>query len=563
MKRFFGKSFQRRQLACFLAVALLPLLITSLFLTGFVKGKVESDYEKEMAERAEIAGEMLTGVFDSLEMAASEISENENIVSAIDGAGRLLRNQAYTEFYSETLSLRQYARFDIYNLKGECVYTTDSRTYRESLPLYWGILRAADFAQDELVYAREEDDSDSLLCCARLLTDAKGVKRGYIVISMNAENFREMLNGSWIGQEGIAILDSHWHVVYSEGMAQEENVGELMRERLMAGERYPAGQAGDGIFVSPLGGTGLYKVQPQSEAFSTDVVRTMHTMSLIMAIFCFMLCVVVAQRMSRELTSPIWRMNIAMQRLQEGDLDTRIPVDREDELGEMSENFNIMANRLKESVERQVRAQQELNDSQIAMMQAQLNPHFLYNTLDTMKWLAKANHVPEIATMSAGLAGILRTSISSAQFIRLKEEMQLVTNYAQIQKIRYSDSFRFEMTLPESLEECIVPKLVVQPIVENALLHGLENCEDGLICVTVSERDGVLSIEVADNGCGIDEEIMECLNSRDRERLVGHIGFYNVDTIIRLHYGEGYGLHVSRPAGGGTLVCITLPARWE
>ena len=102
------------------------------------------------------------------------------------------------------------------------------------------------------------------------------------------------------------------------------------------------------------------------------------------------------------MTRPVERMNTAMRTLQEGDLTVRIASDREDELGQMSRNFNIMANELEQSVQEKVEKQKELNASHIAMMQAQLNPHFLYNTLDTMKWVAKANHIPEIATMAAG-----------------------------------------------------------------------------------------------------------------------------------------------------------------
>ena len=306
----------------------------------------------------------------------------------------------------------------------------------------------------------------------------------------------------------------------------------------------------------------MYKILLRPEVFSTDVVKTMYTVILLMAGVCFVLCILMAERLSSSLTFPIRRMNDAMHRVQEGHLDTRIPVDRKDEFGQMSENFNIMANKLEDYMERQVKAQQELNASHIAMMQAQMNPHFLYNTLDTMKWLAKANHIPEIATMSAGLARILQTSISAEQFIRLKEELDFVKSYVEIQKIRYSDRFRYEISVPQSLEACIVPKLVVQPIVENAIIHGLEECEDGLIQVTVCEKEETLYIEVKDNGCGIPEDVMECLNSKDREELAGHIGFYNVDTIIRLHYGEQYGLHVSRPKEGGTRVQIALPVRY-
>ena len=211
-------------------------------------------------------------------------------------------------------------------------------------------------------------------------------------------------------------------------------------------------------------------------------------------------------------------------------------------------------------MEKQVSQQKQLNDVQIAMMQAQLNPHFLYNTLDTMKWVAKANHIPELATLAAKLAKILRTSISNAPFITLKEELELVESYTEIQRIRFNGRFSFQCELPAELEACMVPKLIVQPIVENAVIHGLAESGEGNIRVRVRRQDNRLSIQVQDDGCGIDPERMEQLNNREWEKISGHIGLYNVDTIIRLHYGEEFGLHVDRPQEGGTRVTIELPA---
>lgn len=577
MKQLVRGSFKRQQLVCFLSVALLPLLITSIFLTQIVKSRVESDYEKEVVRQAEKADEILTGVVAELNEAAQNICDNKKIVLAIDETDSWVRNRAYTQFYEETLPVRQYARFDIFNKDGECVYSVGNVPVVQSLPVYWGVLKAAEEQKGDLVFRRTDapKKEQELLRGAKCIIDDQGRHRGYVVVSMQEEHFEEILKGVYSSQEGIAILDAYWETVYSVGTAQERDVGGMLREKLMCGgrlteeEQLSSGEKlmtiedSDGVFISPLGDTGMYKVLLRPEVFSTDVARTMYTVIFVMAAGCFVLCIVVAERMSNSLSFPIMRMNDAMHRVQEGHLDTRIPVDRQDELGQMSENFNIMANKLEDYMEQQVRAQQELNASHIAMMQAQMNPHFLYNTLDTMKWLAKANHIPEIATMSTGLARILRTSISSEQFITLREELELVSSYAEIQKIRYSDRFRYEVNMPEELRDCIVPKLVVQPIVENAVIHGLEECENGFIRIAVSQKDLKLHIEVWDNGCGIQEEIVECLNSRDRERLVGHIGFYNVDTIIRLHYGQEYGLHVERPEEGGTRVCILLPLQWE
>ena len=200
-------------------------------------------------------------------------------------------------------------------------------------------------------------------------------------------------------------------------------------------------------------------------------------------------------------------------------------------------------------------------------MQAQLNPHFLYNTLDTVKWVAKANHVPEIVTLVSKLAKILRAAISKEQFTTLRGEMELVESYAEIQRIRFDGRFECVCNYDEKLADCELPKLVIQPIVENAVIHGLSECEDGHIQVDAfaggTDRDSVLVVEVRDDGCGIGQEVIDRLNNGGLQERTGHIGLGNVDKIIRLNYGEAYGVKICRPKQGGTLVTLTFPLRKE
>ena len=200
--------------------------------------------------------------------------------------------------------------------------------------------------------------------------------------------------------------------------------------------------------------------------------------------------------------------------------------------------------------------QRELNAAQIRLLQAQLNPHFLCNTLDTMKWISKINKVPEVALMSTDLADILRFGISPDQFVPLRREAEILERYIEIQKIRMSDAFTFSLSLPEALSDCLVPKMILQPLAENAILHGLEGIREGEITVEVREEAGMLRITVADNGRGLPEE-MDLSPGRE------HLGLYNVDTILRKHYGAGAGLELRNRPQGGAAVTAVLPVRRE
>ena len=576
MRKWIKKSFHRQLRVCFAVVALLPLLFFGVSLIQTMETKINSDYEKNVTEQAQQIDTGVLEVFGNFETVVENINANRKIVDNINEEDSWSRSKIYLQFYREVSDYREYAQFDLYDRNGKCIYTTRQGDARMELPVYWGILKAVEDSQDTLILRRaEENDSGVLLYAAGKLLGRGGTLEGYIVISMRTENFEKIILDSGNGKNDVAFLDPYWRTIYDSGSLQTDQI----RHELMSGHKllgvYRAGE----LLIQPLGESGLYTVMACPSVFSREVLSSMYRVLTVMLTISVLLCVIVASRVGRNMTKPIERMNTAMRTLQEGDLSVRIASDREDELGQMSRNFNIMANELEQSVQDKVEKQKELNASHIAMMQAQLNPHFLYNTLDTMKWVAKANHIPEIATMAAGLAKILRTSISKRQFIYLKEELELVNCYVDIQKIRFNDKFTYSVEMEERLEECVIPKLIIQPIVENSVLHGLKESEEGNIRVRITGKDGVLCIEVTDDGCGAPKERMDAINHRRQEQLVGHIGVSNVDTIIRLTYGEEYGIHMEsftsnaeNPTDGqrteeegevhGTKVTLRLPVRY-
>lgn len=399
------------------------------------------------------------------------------------------------------------------------------------------------------------------LMAARGIPGEDGVAIGFVVASLTEENLNQVFQGLLGSQDGLCILNEFYEPVYSAGTASGGEIAQTLRAGRMEGKEALSSWKDSEVFVASLGDTGLTSILLRPEIFTGGLTGSMYSVLFLMTAFSFLLCLFVASRLSSHLSQPILLLNRAMEKVKKGNLDTRVQMERADEFGQLAASFDAMTAQLDQYMKEQVAQQKKLNEVQIAMMQAQLNPHFLYNTLDTMKWVAKANHIPEIATLSAKLAKILRTSISSPQMITLKEEMELVDSYAEIQKIRFGGRFTFTSELPQELSGIFVPKLMIQPIVENAMIHGLADCDDGTIHVKVHrlEAQGLLCIEVTDDGCGISDEVLKCLNSRDREKLSGHIGFYNVDMVIRLHYGDGYGLQAERRQEGGTCVRILLP----
>lgn len=280
-----------------------------------------------------------------------------------------------------------------------------------------------------------------------------------------------------------------------------------------------------------------------------------------MGALCLALGLLSAWTLSRYLSNPVDQLDEAMGEVERGRLDVRLETSRTDELGRLTNRFNRMAEEYRLNLDRSVQRERELNETRLRMMQAQLNPHFLYNTLDAMKWAGMAHQAPEVASLATDLAAILRSSISGDETVTLEEELELVERYINIQTIRFGDRFTCEVDVAERYQSCLTPKLALQPLVENALLHGVADQDDGYIKVWAGEEGGDLLLYVSDNGKGIEPEVLARLNSGDKRIPGGHLGLFNVDSILRLRYGEGYGLSARSEPGEGSCVWLRLPMR--
>ena len=232
-------------------------------------------------------------------------------------------------------------------------------------------------------------------------------------------------------------------------------------------------------------------------------------------------------------------------------------------MGRLTASFNRMTREYRQNLERSVQRERELNETELLMMQAQLNPHFLYNTLDSIKWLGVTNGVPQVAAVASGLAVLLRAGISGDRLITLERELELLEKYLDIQSLRFEDRFAWEIDVDERFQHCIVPKLILQPLVENSIIHGVANMDDGYIKLSAREKSGTLILSVQDNGVGIPQDVLDWLNDPDRDVPGGHLGLKNVDRIVRLYYGGDYGISAYSAAGEGSLVELRLPMNKE
>lgn len=302
-----------------------------------------------------------------------------------------------------------------------------------------------------------------------------------------------------------------------------------------------------------------------SRALIADVALVMIAVLLLAAVAAYLF--------SAQMTKPFSELLTCMNRVANRKWDQSLDLSRYgNDFATVSTGFNSMTLQIGELMRKVVEEERQLRKIELLALHAQIKPHFLYNTLDSIHWLAAVNQQTQIATMIKALAGFCRICLSQGKdLIALKDEFDHVRNYLIIQGFRHSEMFSAELLLPERYEWVTIPKMTLQPLVENAIYHGLRGkTEGGLILVSVSETAEALVISVADNGTGMSEAELERLNlmtaveprheSEESLTEYDNYGLMNVHRRLFLYYGKGYGLTFLRSGTGGVSVNIHIPA---
>lgn len=288
--------------------------------------------------------------------------------------------------------------------------------------------------------------------------------------------------------------------------------------------------------------------------------RTVLIIWILMLIISIILCTAV----SRSISNPINKLTKAIKKMEDGDLDVSCDVNGEsnDEISILSRSFNSMVHKIKFLMNRIYEEEKQKRSAELMVLQSQINPHFLYNTLDNLQWKAYDYDAVEIAEMIEALSNFFRISLSNGkEFIPLSQEVKHVENYLFIQEKRYEDILSFTINFDYSLSDITVLKLIIQPIVENAIYHGIKpKLSKGTINIEVYEIKDNVYISVCDDGVGMNKETLDELRKslNVKNEKFGY-GLYNVNQRIKLVYGENSGIEISSSLGQGTTVILKIP----
>lgn len=298
----------------------------------------------------------------------------------------------------------------------------------------------------------------------------------------------------------------------------------------------------------------------------SEITRAVHT-SLRRSLIIFGLMVIAifcaAWLIAKSFTKPLSEIQQVMSEISSGNLALRVSQYPSPDINNLATQFNKMLNRIDMLMEENRQKQTELIETELQMLRAQINPHFIYNTLNSISWLAVFNGQTQIKTQLSNLTTLLRSAYSNPdQLITIADEKEILTCYTSIMKLRY-DNFSLLFDHEEYVEQYMIPKCILQPIVENSIIHGFPDLDRPCRIQILFHRDllsGLMKITIEDNGVGMSQEQQEqCLKDSGSDTHFNNIGIHNVDQRIKLKFGTSYGLHISSREGDGTKVLICIP----
>lgn len=311
--------------------------------------------------------------------------------------------------------------------------------------------------------------------------------------------------------------------------------------------------------------TYLYYEAVHLDALQSTMTRNMVGLMGLVVVLAFVLLSFLlsySRKLSRRIVDPIDMLCERLVAIGRGGLLVCEPIQADvEEVQLLSDGIESMVGHLKRQIDRNTEQEKQRRHTELALLQAQINPHFLYNTLDTIIWLIESGEITEAVNMVGSLSNFFRFSLSRGQnVITLKEEQQHIRSYLEIQQMRYRDLMEYQIELPEELEHFLLPKLTLQPLVENALYHGIKiRRRKGLIRVSGRIAENHLILEVTDDGCGMSpERLTEVRESLTEGRREG-FGLRTVHQRIQILFGPEYGLEVESTPDVGTTIFVKIP----
>jgi two-component system, sensor histidine kinase YesM len=410
-----------------------------------------------------------------------------------------------------------------------------------------------------------------LITGSRVIYDTINLnKLGLLIINIQEKYLRDLYSNIEMSPNSFFIIKNQsGEVVSTNSKLNSEEINSLVKNLQKADYNSDFTVNGNYFIVKSsceYTGWEVLGFIPKSELVG-GIIKLGSSIFLI-GIICAIISIILLVLLSTYIFNPIKKLTKLMKKVEQEDFSVKAEIYSKDELGELTNVFNKMIEKIRYLIEEVYKQQIVKKEAEFKLLQAQINPHFLYNTLDSINWIAKVNGVEDISKMVVALGQLMRVSIAKgSSSVTLEQDLDYINNYFIIQRMRYRDKFKVITEIDEVSKKCIVPKMLLQPIVENALVHGIERkMGKGSILIRAGIESGNLLIDVIDDGLGMNEEkCKEILKIEDldinisKDEIHTGIGVSNVNRRIKMLFGQEFGINIQSEPGKGTKVEICLP----
>ncbi len=500
------------------------------------------------------------------------IIETSNLIQ-VDIANRDVDTDqlAVSDYLSDIIRLKnEIIGIGIYDENGKCITSSEKSEIGMSLPSQenWLVLALKEPTIHNFSVPYEEYGTYRITI-SKYIDYNQSSKHGILKIEINFDNIIELANKSNLGASGhISIIDSGYNMVYSSKSPTStlSNADEkaVLKSIILGSKSTKIGDYEMMIHVDTLANTKwricVFSNIDHIMAINSNFLKNIILISVIFII----ISAIIFMRISRKITRPLNQLEQAMKNIDKNDyfMIEEVNLTANKEVESLSNRFNLMMQRIKELMDKVVLEQKEQRKSELKALQHQINPHFLYNTLDSITWLIENNKNKEASKMIVALAKLFRISILRGKnIIPVRLEIEHAQNYLLIQSNRYQDTFTYEFIVDENLLEKQTMKLILQPIIENSIYHGLKNrIDSGHLIIKVEQVENKIKFSVSDNGYGMrKEKIDELYKNLNNPNLNDGVGLKNIYQRMVIYYGSEAQLVIESNLDEGTCISIMIP----
>lgn len=547
---------------------LIMLFITEAIFGFIFYKKYTANIRRQMTETVEYINNTLHKVIFEYTASVNDLSVSKDVADYFNGTinedaeKRIVQN---LYFIKNTADYK--ADISIFDPHGKKLLSTGIKDDNENL-LYrtdWGVFRHANASEHAVVYSFARDaifNASDRICIASAYRNGE-IVYGYILAEISRTTLYEIISEyASAYNTHLMILNKNGSVIFHSGGTSFEGLGKLKKYGLQDILKKASDMQifeENGYLCAFSKDIALYIVQEFPANAMSTIVSAMQNTFLFVLICIALLGLLFSTAIARTVVRPVTDLQKTMSRVCEGDFSAKVPVLREDEIGKLGETFNSMTDKIAELLVNIDEEKHSLWIAETRSLNLQMNPHFLYNTLDLIKWNAKLGRMKEISDITVNLGRLLRRVMNTKNdLVTVAYELGIVRLFIEIQKKHYGSRLQLETDIPADLEQMRIPKLVLQPIAENAVVHGFAskpgNCR---IKISGDEEDEFLRFIVEDNGAGMSENVLESILGF-RQNNTHHIGLNNVDRRAKLYGGDNCGLQVESTEGVGTKVVLIL-----